>query len=133
MTRHKKNQNNFFSITYPDYSSKISFQIKDLDDLQLELYNFENSIIVHEKQGAVFDVRMIKNTDNNIYGILCYLEGNNIATSAQFFLTDSINYFVKGGLEFESAINPDMAPQNNIMKSEIFNFIKSFRWAEIDG
>ena len=128
----KINQKNSFSIIYPEYKSNINFSIKNLEDLDLEIYNFENSISIHEKQGALINANIVENPESNIYGILCYLEGNKIATSAQFFLTDSLNYFVAGGLEFSSSINSEIAPKNNIMKSEIFNFISSFRWAEID-
>lgn len=128
----KENTNNSLSIIYPEYYSRIDFFIKDLEDLSLEIYNFQNSITVHENQGAIINANIIENKDSDIYGILCYLEGNNIATSAQFFLTDSINYFINGGISFKSAINPDIIPQNNIMKSELINFISSFRWSEND-
>ena len=123
-----------FSPPKPDdwLCSTILINIKNFNDLNMEIYNFENSISVHENQGATIHANIIENEDSDIYGILCYLEGNNIATSAQFFLTDSVHYFVSGGLEFDSVINPQISPQNNIMKSEIFNFISSFRWSGTD-
>ena len=43
-------KDNFYSLDYPEYLSSISFKINPLVDFDLELYNFENSISVHEKQ-----------------------------------------------------------------------------------
>ena len=59
---------------------------------------------MHENKGAYINANIIKDTSASVYGVLCYLEGNNIATSSQFFITDSIRYFIRGGLEFNSAI-----------------------------
>ena len=48
----------------------------------MEIYNFENSISVHEKKGAYINANIVEDTSESIYGVLCYLEGNNIATSS---------------------------------------------------
>ncbi|MAO72296.1 MAG: hypothetical protein CMD02_07330 [Flavobacteriales bacterium] len=123
-------KDNFYSIEYPDYSSSISFRISPLLDFDLELYNFENSISIHEKQGANINANIIQDTSENIYGVLCYLVGNNIATSSQFFVTDSADFFVRGGLDFECAISSEIEVQNIIMKQEILKFIQSLRWVD---
>ena len=122
-------QDNFYSIDYPEYSSSISFKIITLIDFDLELYNFENSISVHEKQGAYINANIIKDSSENIYGVLCYLEGDKIATSSQFYMTDSTKFFVRGGLDFGCAISSEIEVQNIIMKKEILQFIQSFKWA----
>ena len=124
-----KIKDNFYSLEYPDYSSSISFKISPLLDLDLELYNFENSILVHEKQGAYINANVIQDTSENIYGVLCYLEGNKIASSSQFFITDSTKFFIRGGLDFDCAVSPEIEVQNIIMKQEILKFIQSFKWA----
>ncbi len=125
-----KLKDNFYSLNYPQYSSCISFKINPLVDIDLELYNFENSISVHEKQGAYINANVIQDSSENIYGVLCYLGGNKIATSSQFFITDSTNFFVRGGLDFDCAITPEIEIQNIIMKKEILKFIESFQWID---
>jgi len=118
-------------ISYPDYFSSIVFNLKKLSHLDVDIYNFENSIGVHEKQGAYIDANIIKDTSQNIYGVLCYLQGNNIATSSQFFFTDSINYFVSGSLEYNRVVNKEIEMQTAIMNVEVLNFINSFKWSNI--
>ncbi len=120
-----------YKIDYLTFDATINFKIKNFEDLNTEIYNFENSIVVHEKQGAFINANIIKDTSENVYGILCYLEGDNIATSSQFFVTDSTNYFMSGGLTFSSSITPEIKIQNEIMKQEVFNFINSFKWTSV--
>ena len=122
---------NIYSIKYPLYNSEIRFFVKEIIDLDLEIYNFENEITVHEKQGAYINANIIEDSESEMYGVLCYLEGNKIATSSQFFITDSTNFFVSGGLEFNTSINPEIEVQNNIMKQEVLKFINSFKWSSI--
>ena len=95
----------------------------------MEILHFEREIQVHENQGAYIDVNIIENDHDNIYGLLCYLDGYSIATSSQFFLTDSNNFFVSGGIELNSPLSNDFIPQNKLMKEEIKEIIESFRWA----
>ena len=121
---------NIYSVNFPDYQSRIYFTINNLTDLDLEIYNFENSISVHENKGAYINANIIEDTSASVYGVLCFLQGNNIATSSQFFITDSIRYFVRGGLEFNSAIIPEIEVQNVIMKQEVFKFIQSLKWQD---
>ena len=120
-----------YKIDYPIFDATINFKIKNFEDLNTEIYNFENSIVVHEKQGAFINANIIKDTSENVYGVLCYLEGDNIATSSQFFVTDSTNYFMSGGLTFSFSITPEIKIQNEIMKQEVFNFINSFKWTAV--
>ena len=122
---------NIYSIKYPLYNSEIILLVKEIIDLDIDIYNFENRITVHEKQGAHINANIIEDSESEMYGVLCYLEGNKIATSSQFFITDSTNYFVSGGLEFNTSINPEIEIQNNIMKQEILKFINSFKWSFI--
>ena len=122
---------NIYSMRYPSYNSEIVFFVNEITDLDLEIYNFENEIMVHEKQGAYINANIIEDSESEMYGVLCYLEGNKIATSSQFFITDSTNYFVRGGLEFNTPINPEIDVQNNIMKQEVLKFINSFNWSSI--
>jgi len=122
---------NIYSVKYLLYNSEIIFLVKEIIDLDIDIYNFENRIMVHEKQGAYIDANIIEDSESKMYGVLCYLEGNKIATSSQFFITDSTNYFVSGVLEFNTSINPEIEVQNDIMKKEVWKFINSFKWSSI--
>ena len=124
-------KDNIYSIKYPSYNSEISFFVKEIIDLDKDISNFHKKVMVHERQGAYINLDIIEDSESEMYGVLCYLEGNKIATSSQFFITDSTNYFVSGGLEFNTSINSEIEVQNNIMKQEVLKFIDSFKWSSI--
>ena len=121
-----------YSISYDLYNSNIYFRLQKVVNLDRHMIDFEKMISIHEKKGANIEVKICENKTQSIYGFLCFLYGENIATSAQFILTDSIEYYVSGGLEFNTPIGSDIFLENKIMQSEIFNFVESFRWASID-
>jgi len=121
-----------YSVYYPDYNAKIKFYHTLSLNLEVDRFYFEKEINVHEDQGAYIAETPIENKELNIFGILYFIEGDNVATSASFFITDNIENIVSGNIEFPSGINQNILPQNNIMKIEVMKFIDSFRWIEID-
>ena len=40
---------NIYSLKYPLYDSEIVFFVKEITDLDMHIYNFQNKIIIHEK------------------------------------------------------------------------------------
>jgi len=121
-----------YSIYYPDYDAKIKFYHALSLNLEVDRFYFEKEVNVHENQGAYIAEMPIENKVLNIFGILYFIEGNNVATSASFFITDSIENIVSGNIEFSTSIDYQILPQNKIMKMEVLKFIESFRWIEID-
>ena len=53
-------KDNFYSLNYPQYLSTISFKVTPLLDFDLEIYNFENSISVHERKGRYITLMLFK-------------------------------------------------------------------------
>ena len=126
----EKEDSSCFSIVYPMYNARIRSCLSDFRDLQAELRDFQYVIDMHEKKGAVIYCNIIENVRSDIYGTLCYLEGYNLATSARFFLMDSLNHYLSGELIFNTSINSSILMQNEIMKDQVYNFISSFRWKD---
>jgi len=66
--------------------------------------------------------------DHKIYGILYEIDGN-AASSVQFFVTDSVNHYVRGALYFNVEPNKDsLAPVIRFIKDDIIVMIESFEW-----
>lgn len=70
----------------------------------------------------------IIDTPDGIKGVLFDIEGP-VASPVQFYLTDEKNHFFRGGLYFNSKVNPDStAPMLTFIKSDIDTLISTFRW-----
>lgn len=120
----------WFNIDFPSFRARIYLTYKEiknnLDTLTEETYrmNVKNHII---KADAINEM-IIKDTDRKVSGILYDLKGNT-ATSVQFFVTDSINHFLRGSLYFSAEPNPDsLAPVTQFFREDIIHLIETLKW-----
>ena len=67
------------------------------------------------------------NQKHNVFSVLYDFEGKT-ATSAQFYVTDSLNHFFRGALYFNTEISDSLLPVNNYIKEDIRQMIQSFKW-----
>ena len=124
-------KDNIYSIKYPSYNAEIVFSVALTSDFQRNQFFFQNQVNQHRTFGAIVDSSFLELPELDKYVCDYDLYGSNIATSSMFYITDMSNYFVSGGLEFNTSINPEIEVQNNIMKQEILKFINSFKWSFI--
>ena len=89
------------------------------------------AILLNEKGNTlIFSEAFISDSFSIFIKILILISSLFILYSSQVFIKDSIRYFVRGGLEFNSAIIPEIEVQNVIMKQEVFKLIQSLRWQD---
>lgn len=122
----------WFNIDFPFYKAKIYLtyiNIKnDLEELMEQTYkiNVKNHIV---KADAINE-QIISNPEQSIFGILYDLKGNT-ATAVQFFVTDSINHYLRGSLYFASEPNSDsLAPVIDFFREDIIHLIETLKWKE---
>lgn len=85
----------------------------------------------HTIKAEAIDETLIRRDKEHVHGIVYEIKGANTASSLQFFLTDSINHFLRGALYFNVAPkNDSLAPVINFIKADINYFINSFRWKD---
>ena len=67
-------------------------------------------------------------TVNGISGVF-FKVGGNAATAKQFFLSDSINNFIRGALYFDVTPNADsLRPVQDFLQIDMEHIINTFRW-----
>lgn len=66
---------------------------------------------------------------DRVYGYIYDLTGPEVATTCQFYLTDSNRHFVRGALYLNCVPNNDsLAPVLNFLREDIARLIETFRW-----
>ena len=66
--------------------------------------------------------------DKKVYGIWFPLEGS-VASPYQFFVTDSVEHYMRGSLYFNTSPNPDsMAPVIEFVKEDLEKMLETFEW-----
>lgn len=125
----KKNEKYWINIDFPDLNGKIHLSYIEINN------NFDQIIedtrklaYKHAIKADAINEKLFSKPEKKVYGILYEIEGN-AASSVQFFLTDSINHYIRGALYFNVEPNKDsLAPVINFVKEDIRVLIESFEW-----
>ncbi len=112
--------NGVLHITYYDvFSPKIYNEMTE---------NARSLAMKHTIKADAIDQRIINYPDKKVYGIYYSIEGNT-ASSVQFFLTDSVNHYLRGALYFNERPQYDsIQPVVKFIKQDIDKFISTFEW-----
>jgi len=112
----------------------------DSNNLPIQKYleDSRNLAMKHTVKAHAIEEEMIVNEEEKVYGTLYNIEGLNTASSLQFYVTDSVNHFLRGALYFNVAPrNDSLAPVIDFIQEDVFRFIESFHWKsgnpEIEG
>lgn len=121
----------WFDVFYPTFDGRVHFTYvtigddgKTLEDLRDEAFGMADW---HNKRANYID-ELIINTDRGVSGIAFDIEGP-AASPFQFFLTDSIEHYVRGSLYFNTQVRADsLAPVVDFVKVDILHMIETFEW-----
>jgi len=122
----------WFNIEFPSNKARIYLTYKDvagdLENLIEQTYTM--NVKNHITKADAINEQLINDNENRIFGILYDLKGNT-ASAVQFYVTDSINHYLRGSLYFESEPNADsLAPVIDFFREDVIHLIKTLRWNE---
>ena len=91
---------------------------------------YEMNVKNHIIKAEAINEQVISNPQKKVYGILYDLKGNT-ATAVQFYVTDSINHYLRGSLYFAAEPNTDsLAPVKEFFREDIIHLIETLKWKE---
>lgn len=125
----KKTEPCWFNIEFPDYRAKVYVSYKNINnDLPAILDESHEFAYSHTIKADAITEQPWLNKDEKVYGILYDIKGNT-ASSIQFYLTDSINHFLRGALYFTAPPNEDsLAPVIGFFREDIAHMVETFKW-----
>lgn len=117
----------WININFPNQKAKIHCSYKNVDDNLDELLDDSRTLVYkHVVKAEAIDEIIIEK--ENVYGILYKIKGN-AATPAQFYVTDSVNHFLRASLYFNVHPNKDsLAPVIDFILTDIDTLINSIEW-----
>jgi gliding motility-associated lipoprotein GldD len=120
----------WLNINFPAYKGKIHLSYKKVDGNLLEyLEDSRKFVMKHIPKASAIDDSLIYDRERNVYGIIYQIEGMGAASPCQFFITDSVNHFVRGALYFDVVPNNDsLAPVISFIREDIEHILSSFEW-----
>jgi gliding motility-associated lipoprotein GldD len=125
-----RNEPGWFNIEIPAYRAKIYLTYKkvdnDFESLMEQTYTM--NVKNHITKADAINEKVFNNYENKVYGILYDLKGNT-ASAVQFYVTDSINHYLRGSLYFSAEPNADsLAPVIEFFREDIIHLIETLKW-----
>lgn len=122
----------WLNIAYPRFDAKLHCTYLGVNN-NLETYLNESYAFAfkHESKANAIKRTPFNYPPHRVSGLVYDLEGS-VATSLQFYATDSANHFFRGSLYFNVHPNPDsLAPVLAFLREDVEHLIATINW--IDG
>ena len=119
-------------VTYPTIKATIFLTYKktDANNLQLLINDAQNITQSHARKADAITGQSFANLEQRVYGMFYEVDGN-VASQAQFYVTDSIKHFLTGSLYFYVKPNYDsILPASDYLKKDIQHIMETLKWKE---
>lgn len=125
-----KTKDAWLNIRYPQFGATLFVSYNhitpktSLDTLVRDAYTFANN---HNSKASFIEDSAFE-VNNQVKGVFFHI-GGDVATSYQFFATDSTRHFLRAALYFETTPNEDsLAPINQYLFKDMQHMVRSLRW-----
>jgi len=125
-----KHQDCWIDIHYPSLRAMIQITYKPIlhNNLDTLLNDMHNLVFRHTVKADGIEEKQFFNDETNTYGTLYKLHGD-AATHTQFFITDSVNHFLRGVVYFDAVPNEDsLRPVNQYMYEQTVRLMETVKW-----
>ena len=120
----------WLNVDFPAFKGRIHLSYKAIDGNLLEyLEDSRQFVMKHIPKASAINDSLIYNRKKNMYGLVYQIEGMGAASPCQFFITDSVNHFVRGALYFDVVPNNDsLGPVIDFIRKDIEHLLNTFEW-----
>jgi gliding motility-associated lipoprotein GldD len=120
------------NIEYPSLKGTIFLTYKAVENKEENLNAFlrdaQMFTLEHTKKADEIPTYPYENKLQKAYGMLSVVKGN-VASPAQFYITDSVNHFLTGSVYFKVKPNYDsILPAANYLQRDIKHIMESIKW-----
>ncbi len=126
----KEGQSDWFTIVYPRFKAEVYLSYKPVgNNIADYLEDARTLAFKHLPKASGIADSLITNPKNSVFGNFYFLKGKGVASPIQFYLTDSINHFVRGALYFDfRPDNDSIAPVIEYLKKDLNHLAATFEW-----
>ena len=118
-----------FEVFVPRLRATVYCQYFPVENnLDKHISNAYKSTIMHDVKANAINRTHLNIDSTKMYAMIYDLEGN-AASQLQFYVTDSVNHFLRGSLYFWNKPNADsLAPCLKFMREDVVHMIETMRW-----
>jgi gliding motility-associated lipoprotein GldD len=120
------------NLEYPSLKGTIFLTYraieKDKKNLRDFLTDAQNFTQKHTIKADEIPVTPYENSERKVFGAFAEVKGN-VASPAQFYITDSVNHFLTGSLYFYAKPNYDsILPAAHYLQKDIKHIMETIKW-----
>tara|TARA_R110002073_G_scaffold334947_2_gene525705 strand:- start:311 stop:916 length:606 start_codon:yes stop_codon:yes gene_type:complete len=120
------------NLEYPALNGTIFLTYKAINTSENNLNDFlrdaQKLTLEHTKKADEIPRYPFENNERKVYGMLSEVKGN-VASPAQFYVTDSVNHFLTGSLYFYAKPNYDsILPAANYLQKDMKRIMETVTW-----
>ncbi len=130
----KKNEKRlkWVDLKYPDYNGVVFLSyipLRNANDLAGEIDTSYQLLSKHFNFSSGVDERLFVNEPAHVYATTYQLQGQNVASTYQFWATDSVHHFLRGSLYIDCVPNNDsLAPVLKYLQADIDHLLETLEW-----
>jgi len=120
----------WINIQYLPFNATLYLSYKKVDNnLNVFIDDAHTFVTKHIPKATGINENVYMNETENVYGLVYNIEGADVASPMQFYLTDSTTHYVRGALYFNIVPNNDsLAPVIDFIKQDITYMFETFKW-----
>ncbi|WP_345166219.1 gliding motility lipoprotein GldD [Algibacter aquimarinus] len=120
------------NLEYPLLNGTIFLTYKAIGSDEKNLKDFlrdaQKFTLEHTKKADEIPAYPYENSERKVYGVLSEVKGD-VASPAQFYVTDSVNHFLTGSVYFKAKPNYDsILPAANYLQKDIIHIMETLKW-----
>ena len=122
----------WIDLMYPQWNGVIFLTYRHLpspDSLRSQTDESLRYLEQHYQFASGVEEQGYEDKENKVYGTVYYLKGSKVASTCQFWLTDSNSHYLRGALYLNHTPNNDsLAPVIDYMQADIEHLVETLRW-----
>jgi len=122
----------YFDIIFPQFNGTVFVSYKQLGGKRTvasEVDTAHQLVSIHYNMASGVHEQSYSDNINKIYANTYTLKGKSIASTYQFWATDSTNHFIRGAFYINSNPNYDsLQPVYEFIQKDIVHFIETLKW-----
>jgi len=120
------------NVEYSALKGTIFLTYKAVENNKRNLSSFiedaQKLTLEHTKKADEIPFYPYQNDERKVYGLLSEVKGN-VASPAQFYITDSVNHFLTASLYFDTKPNYDsILPAAQYLQRDMKRIMESIKW-----
>lgn len=131
----KKDQNRekYIDLYYPRYQATVFLTYKALErgEWQAQVDTSYKFLSQHFDFSSGVDEKQYLDPSNHIVATTYQLKGSKVASTYQFWVSDTTSHFIRGALFLDRTPNNDsLAPVLDYLQHDLRHLVESIRWRE---